>query len=50
VHAAVIFAAAGRAAAAETQLKEALTLDPTLETSDDVRAVRQTLQELQPRE
>lgn len=44
VHAAAIFASAGRAAEAEAQLKEALRLDPSLESSEDVRSVRQSLQ------
>ena len=43
LHAAIIFATAGRTAAAEAQLNEALRLDPALESSDDVRRVRQAL-------
>jgi hypothetical protein len=43
LHAAIIFADAGNAAVAEAQLMEALRLDPSLESSDDVRSVRQAL-------
>ena len=43
LHAAIVFAAAGARADAETQLAAALKLDPSLEKSDDVRQVRAQL-------
>jgi uncharacterized protein (TIGR03790 family) len=43
LHAAIIFAAAQDDAGAATQLREAVRLDATLESSDDVRALRAKL-------
>jgi tetratricopeptide (TPR) repeat protein len=44
LNAAIIYAAAGAVAVAETQLRAALALDPTLEDSDEVRALREQLE------
>jgi Tfp pilus assembly protein PilF len=44
LHAAVIYAAAGARAVAEDQLKAALTLNPSLENSLEVKQVREQLQ------
>lgn len=46
LHAAVVFAARGAQAVAETELKEALRLNPSLEQSDEVRRLRSRLAEL----
>lgn len=46
LHAAVVYAARGAQAVAETELKEALRLDPTLEESDHVKRLRVRLDEL----
>jgi uncharacterized protein (TIGR03790 family) len=46
LHAAVIYAASGARAVAEIELKEALRLDPSLETRDEVRQVRSALAKL----
>jgi uncharacterized protein (TIGR03790 family) len=40
LHAAVVFAAAGRLEEAATELREAVRLDPELEKSDEVKALR----------
>jgi uncharacterized protein (TIGR03790 family) len=46
LHAAIIYAASGARAVAEDQLKEAIKLKPSLESSPEVREVRQQLQKL----
>ncbi len=46
LHAAVIYAASGARAVTEIELKEALRLDPSLETRDEVRQVRSALAKL----
>ena len=46
LHAAVIYAASGARAVTEIELKEALRLDPSLETRDEVRQVRSALTKL----
>jgi len=46
LHAAVIYAASGARAVAEIELKEALRLDPSLESRDEVRQVRSALAKL----
>jgi len=43
LHAAIVYAAAGAHAAAKTQLDEALRLDPSFASRDDVKALRATL-------
>jgi tetratricopeptide (TPR) repeat protein len=43
LHAAVVHEALGDRAAAETELKEALTLNPALESSEEVKALRKRL-------
>jgi Tfp pilus assembly protein PilF len=43
LHAAAIYAAAGRKPDADAQLREALKLQPSLETSDEVRQIRRQL-------
>jgi uncharacterized protein (TIGR03790 family) len=43
LHAAIVFAAAGDLRQAKTQLQQALTLDPALGETDDVKALQQTL-------
>lgn len=45
LHAAVVFAALGRLEEAAAELGEAVRLDPTLEASDDVKAVRAKLKQ-----
>jgi uncharacterized protein (TIGR03790 family) len=46
LHAAIIYAASGARAVAEDQLKEAIRLKPSLESSSEVKEVRQQLQKL----
>ena len=43
LHAAVVFAAVGKLEEAATQLREAVRLDPELEKSDEVKALRARL-------
>jgi thioredoxin-like negative regulator of GroEL len=40
LHAAVVFAAVGRLTDAATELREAVRLDPELEKTDEVKALR----------
>ena len=46
LHAAIAYAGRGAQAVAETELKEALRLNPDLETTDDVKELRRKLAEL----
>jgi hypothetical protein len=46
LHAAFIYAASGARAVAENQLREALKLNPALEKSDEVKALRAQLENL----